>query len=533
MNNQQWAAFENWSEKQGVAQASVSGSPLSIENPIILPGGGVSIIESAKHIFGRIASSGKMFRRGDAVVEVTVDQNGSPQLSIVTPAAFRSRIESFGTVLAWRSGANGERVLKPTTCSEDTAKALLNSEEVRYLPPVSLITQCPIAIAENRELKMLTRGYHPHLGGIFVTGTEMVPTVDFNEAVSRLSGLLSDFQFLTPSDRSRALALMITPALKMGGLIQGSTPIFVAEADESQAGKTYLLKIVAAIYREAPKMIAKRKGGVGSLDESFSQALIAGSPFIVLDNMRDKCDSQYLESFLTCNGMFGARVPHRGEIQIDSQRFIIMLSSNGVEATPDLANRSCVVRIRKREGFVPQRDANGHDLLQHVKFHQAYYLGCIFAVIRTWVLVGKPRFNESRHDFNEWAQVLSWIALQICQSAPLLDGHVIAQQRVSSPGLVFLRSLAIAVKNGRRLGQALSASDIAGLCEQSGIQIPRLGVGNSEHAKRQVGIVLKPIFNNSDSVEIEGFVVRRIERMEKRPEGGDYPSKSYEFNSAM
>ena len=280
-------------------------------------------------------------------------------------------------------------------------------------------------------------------------------------------------------------------------------------------------------------MIAKRKGGVGSFDESFSQALIAGNPFIVLDNMRDRCDSQYLESFLTCNGMFGARVPHRGEVKVDSQRFIVMMSSNGVEATPDFANRSCVVRIRKREGFVPRRDANGHDMLQHIKINQAYYLGCIFAVIRIWVLVGKIKFEESRHNFIEWAQVLAWIVLNIFRSAPLLDGHEVAQQRVSSRGHVFLRSLAFAVRSGKRLGQALSASDIATLCEESAIQIPGLEFGNSEHAKRQIGIVLKPIFNNSDSVEIEGFVVRRTEQMAKRPEGGDYPCKFYEFNSAM
>ena len=35
----------------------------------------------------------------------------------------------------------------------------------------------------------------------------------------------------------------------------------------------------AAIYNETPYVVAQRNGGVGGLDESFSQALVAGRPF--------------------------------------------------------------------------------------------------------------------------------------------------------------------------------------------------------------------------------------------------------------
>lgn len=92
-------------------------------------------------------------------------------------------------------------------------------------------------------------------------------------------------------------------------------------------------------------LIAARKGGVGSVEESFAEALIKGKPFIQLDNFRDKMDSQYIESFLTAEGSFPARVPHRGEVQIDPQRFLVLMTSNGVESTRDFANRSSIIRI--------------------------------------------------------------------------------------------------------------------------------------------------------------------------------------------
>lgn len=540
MNNTEPSAFEIWSQNQGLAastsgpptalvQASASVSPLSIENPIILPGGGMSISESAKSLFGRIAPTNTMFCRGGVVVEVTDDHSGGQQLSIVTPSAFRSRIEPHGTILAYRSGPNCEPVLRRTNCSEDMAKALLNTLEARQLPPLSMVTHCPIAVEDGHELKILTHGYHPNLGGIYVAGGDSLPFVGWEEAAWRLKGLLQNFDFVTRSDQSRALASLITPALKMGGLIQGPIPITVAEAEESQTGKGYLLKILAALYGEEPKMIAPRKGGVGSTDESFSQALVNGKPFILLDNFRGKLDSPYIESFLTCEGTFNARVPYRGSIMIDSTRFIVMMSSNGVETTPDLANRSSMVRIRKRHGFDYPKDSNGRDLLQHIKYHQLYYLACILGVVRTWFTCHKLRTSETRHDFREWAQKLDWIVQNIFQSDPLLDGHQGAQQRVSTPAMTFLRNVAIAAGQKDRLNRQLSASDIYALCQESSIPISGLSQGDPDSGKRKIGSLLGPIFKNSNSVEIEGFQVTRTERKEQRAGGGDYLAKFYEF----
>jgi len=43
---------------------------------------------------------------------------------------------------------------------------------------------------------------------------------------------------------------------------------------------------------------------VGSDDETFDNALIAGRPFILFDNRRGKFDSSHLEGFITAEGPF-------------------------------------------------------------------------------------------------------------------------------------------------------------------------------------------------------------------------------------
>jgi hypothetical protein len=46
----------------------------------------------------------------------------------------------------------------------------------------------------------------------------------------------------------------------------------LSEADQSQAGKGYRNKIATAIYREMVKSVTQRRGGVGSLEETFNAA---------------------------------------------------------------------------------------------------------------------------------------------------------------------------------------------------------------------------------------------------------------------
>jgi len=78
--------------------------------------------------------------------------------------------------------------------------------------------------------------------GVLVTAGKEPAVVPLTEAVAALTKLIVEFDFQCPGDRSRAIASFITPALKIGGLIQGKVPADVAEADQSQSGKTYRQK---------------------------------------------------------------------------------------------------------------------------------------------------------------------------------------------------------------------------------------------------------------------------------------------------
>jgi hypothetical protein len=335
---------------------------------------------------------------------------------------------------------------------------------------------------------------------------------------------VDEFAFDTPADKSRRIAGLISPALRMGGFIRGHVPIDVMEADISQAGKGYAHELTCALYNEAPRMIGVRAGGVGSADESFGHALIEGRPFICLDNIRNRLDSTYLEMFLTSPSLFPARIPHRAEVLIDPKRFCLMLTSNGMESSRDLAYRSSITRIRKRPNF------KYSDTVREARREQPYFLGCVHSVVREWHAKGKPRTEDCRHDFREWGQALDWIVQNIFKLPPLMDGHQRAQERVSDPNLSWLRAVALEVDRKERLGDELTASDIVELCQGAAIALPNLRQGVDDMtASRAAGSIMRRVFGEENRLELEGYTVARGWKNYRKTSGDMDRTYSYVF----
>lgn len=170
-----------------------------------------------------------------------------------------------------------------------------------------------------------------------------------------------------------------------------------------------------------------------------------------------------------------ARVPHLAAIEIDPRRVIVQLTSNRAEITTDLANRSACVRLLKQpDGYRFRKYPEG-GLLEHVRANQPLYLGAVFAAIKAWHAAGKPMTDTTGHDFRAWAGRLDWIVQNVLNAGPLLEGHRETQVRMATPVLNWLRDVALAVRNGGRLGLWLRAHDLVDIvAERSDAELPGL-----------------------------------------------------------
>jgi hypothetical protein len=263
-------------------------------------------------------------------------------------------------------------------------------------------------------------------------------------------------------------------------------------------------------------LVGQRDKGVGGFDETLSQALINGRPFIQLDNLRGRLTSQFFEMILTTprDGTVGARVPHRGEIPVYPSKVIFQLTSNGFESTADLANRSCIIRIKKRRGFTFRTFPDG-GLIEHVIANQPRFLGAVYSIVGQWISEGKPRTADTRGEgrFRQWAQALDWIVQELCGLPPLMDGHQQAQSRAANSALSWLRQLALLIEAQAGLGQECSATRLVELSEDAGLPIPGIRDDAEEDQKaRKVGTVLANFFRESPRMEVDSFTVERVMR---------------------
>jgi len=390
-----------------------------------------------------------------------------------------SRFEDYAQFVKLVRAEDGDWQSVPVTLKEQDAKLLLETRHRKAeLDTIQGIMQFPLLVERDHQLVLLQNGYDRQ-SGLFITNPAPVAEVSLATAVQSLRALLDDYSFQSDGDFSRALASFLTPALKFGGFINGPIPIDVGEADESQAGKSFRQTLVPALYNHRMTILTVSRGGVGSLDERLYEALIRGKSFIQIDNVRGKLDSQVLESLVTAHGEFSSRAAFIRNTPVDCSKAMLFVSSNGFMTTPDLANRSSIIRLRRQPGHI-WRTYAGLDLRQHIQAHLADYQGAVMAVIRQWHAQGKPRTEETRHSFQDWCQILDWIVQNVLMEAPLLDGHESAKLRCTNPHLSFIRQVALAVEATGRLETPFSASNIVELCEQQDIQIPGLRATNTK-----------------------------------------------------
>jgi hypothetical protein len=496
------------------------------EDVFPIPGCGVSYTEAAEIIFPAMGEARKLFIREREVHEIhsTVE---SDILAPVSPERFSSLVETTHRRVARREvkTKDGEDsvVWRTTTFPSSSAKILLQTDSARTaLPPISQLANCPILTPDGH---VLSRGYHKHGGGTYIGRGGKLQEVPFDTAVESLFRLLADFDFATASDASRAFASLISPALKQGRWIEDDFPLDLAEADQSQSGKTFRQKIVCLIYNEQQYSITSQKGGVGSLDEAVAAALIKGRPFITIDNFRGRMDSQIMEAAIRGAGVVDCRtIKHRAEV--NTSPFLWQLSTNGAELTRDLANRSIVTRIRKRpDGIVWHPHPEG-SLEAHIRANQCFYLACVFAILREWNRQGKPITDESRHDFRTWCRTLDGI-VQMVDMPPLLDGHREQQLRTSNPNLQWLREILLAA-DVQDLSGELYASDLVRIAEDNDITFPGDNNSQAEPAHR-AGRILKMLFKDAvdERIEVDGIEFTRTIAPDYSPNGGGRECKKY------
>ncbi len=472
-----------------------------------------------------------LFRKGPEYVGLTRGED-RPKLERLSVGAFQTLLQERAEFLEYRWIQNRWIPNLIHNLSKNWCETILESPVFRKsIPQVENLVFCPVI---TKTGAVISDGFVPELGSLVVSTIKSLPDIPVESAVRDIRDILADFNPVSDGDLSRLIAFLISPAIRLGGILRNG-PIDCFEADKSATGKGTCIELRAAIYNDSVTIVTQRRGGAGSVDESIGTAFLAGHAFISLDNFRGRLDTSFLEAAVT-EGEVQARSPYSREIPVKACRFMISLASNGVEFTTDFSNRTNITRLRKQPtGYVFRRSKS--DLIAYARERSPHFIACIFSVVKHWIAAGKPTANNGWDGhFREWWQVMDWILPKVFGlPAPSL-GQIDAADRVSSPAKMFLRSVVLEIaRSGPVSTEGYPASALARIALEANPPIELCGRSvqdyDEESLARQIGAVFKTMFENGP-VTVDEFTVTRIQSVESREGTGSGPQSKIRYHIA-
>lgn len=527
-----WAAIDSGDvySTQRKIESKVTTAPATDteDRTVFAFGGDIPVPECARNLAEKLGECGDLYLLHENVIEYD-----GTTVRPVSPAKLAALAQPECVALQQVFYVKGKMIVAPYVMSKPEAEIVLASPEFRkHLPKIDRILPLPGYVDhQGTELCWVTGYCAPYRVFARENGKSQPMDMSLEHAVRLIRDLTGDFRLLHEAERSRIVAMILSPAFMLAGVQQGGrTPLFLLEAKDSQTGKGYLARVNFALYGLIVGAVSQRRRGVGSMEESLHSKILNGDTVVFFDNLKGSLNSPEIESCAT-EDFVSCRVPHRGAVTADVRNVMMVLTSNAMEVTPDLENRMIRIRIRKQSDAYRYRQYPEGDLLAHVRKNQWMYYSAVCRVLLEWDQRGRPRTQETRHARREWAQIMDWVVQELFHLPPLLDGVEETQARAKNHRLEWLRSICIAVDQSGQVGQPLTTTELLAIMDDHDVPVTRTGDGvhlDEDRRVQTLGTRLAPLFRNTDGEQvcIEEYTVQRA-KIEDQPFNMSYKPRNY------
>ena len=298
----------------------------------------------------------------------------------------------------------------PSTLHRRYARTLLDRGQWRF-PILNGIVGAPTLDREGRILQ--TRGYDRE-SGLYLDLSDSFPEVpehptkeDARIALECLAYPLRGFPFASETDRSVALAMMLTSVIRRS--LQ-TAPMFLIDAPTPGTGKSKLAEI-SGILACGQKPAAISQGKSAEEDEKrLATLLFAGDAIILLDNVERPIQGDFLCSILT-QEVVQARILGQTERRVLPSLAVVIATGNNLEVYGDMCRRVVVCRLDAGMENPESRQFD-FDACEEVRANRAELVVDALTILRAYHLAGCPDRLPSFGSFEDWAWVrgaLVWL----------------------------------------------------------------------------------------------------------------------------
>jgi hypothetical protein len=383
-----------------------------------LPGDGRTIGEFAEEIGGMLRELAIFARQGCAFALNFAGEKLEP----ATSAWLRTWVEQEVAPYVLRNGQRGESLKLVRTMAEDTARAVLVSQQfLSQLRRVEFFNPCRLPVMRaSGIIELLPPGYDAESMTFTHEAAPDIVPIETEKAKAFITELLEEFPYADDAGRSKAVAIAAMLTVFASRLLPKGAlrPCFIYLGNAEGCGKTMQGRLACAPYASADVR------GAPTTEEEFEKvllsAVIGGRKVLLLDNVKGHLNSAKLEGFLTAprytGRILGLSKEFSGEVDTT-----VLLTGNRLTISPDLRRRALFVELFMRELRAENRRFKR--ILDDAAINEArpQILSALWQLIRAWDDAGRPKASRDNTSFPRWCHTIGGIVEHAgygCPTAP-------------------------------------------------------------------------------------------------------------------
>lgn len=328
-------------------------------------------------------------------------------------------------------------------------------------------------------------GYHAD-SKTFLLGRDHQPrdVGGVGEAVDvLLNDWLGDFPFASTSDRTHALAGLLTPMLRAE--IDGPVPLVMIEAPERRTGKTLLMELLTEVASGQTPNPAGWAHDDEERRKTWSMLVRRGEAVICVDNVTGRMDDDPLCRILTSGALMERLLGTQDAIDVPA-RGVWIATGNNALMSQDLIGRSIRVRLDSQTDTPEARQDFRHaDIKAWTRARLDLLRSAALELAEAWERAGRPYSGPRLGKFEAWSRVVGGV-LEVAGVRGFL-GNREEQAEAADPERGEWRALLELWLGSQHRGAAMGAGDLAKIAVEHGLLLGVIGDGNEISRARRLG----------------------------------------------
>ncbi|MDE2165523.1 MAG: hypothetical protein KGJ66_04205 [Alphaproteobacteria bacterium] len=303
-------------------------------------------------------------------------------------------------------------------CPRDIAEAYAAREGQWKVPPLRAVITAPTLRPDGSLLNV--PGYDAHTALLFDPCAQSFPAVsgtptrdDALAAIRYLRELIASYPFVDPQSEAVALSGILTATVRR---TIGTAPMHAITSPVPGSGKTHLVDVICSIATGQRASVISQSRLEEETEKRIAAAIIAGDPFISLDNCTAPVGGSLLCVAVTQEAVririlgqsFNADVPSNA---------MIFATGNNLQIGDDMARRTLMCALDPQLERPELREFE-NDPLTRATAQRPRYIAAALLILRAFHFAGRPARAPQLGSFSEWSSLVRNALLWLDQADP-------------------------------------------------------------------------------------------------------------------